>query len=83
MKCPFCAYLEDKVVDSRESREGDAIRRRRECATCTARFTTYERVEAARLVVVKRDGRYRIWFLLDRRGGHVRSIEVPRPQICE
>ncbi len=43
MKCPFCGYLEDKVVDSRESREGEAIRRRRECLRCERRFTSYER----------------------------------------
>ena len=45
MKCPFCGYLEDKVVDSRESKEGEAIRRRRECLQCQRRFTTYERID--------------------------------------
>mgnify|MGYP006383658405 CR=1 FL=1 len=45
MKCPFCAFLEDKVVDSRESREGDSIRRRRECLKCERRFTSYERID--------------------------------------
>ena len=45
MKCPFCGYLEDKVVDSRESREGESIRRRRECLKCGRRFTTYERID--------------------------------------
>src|SRR5215211_7626544 len=57
MKCPFCAYLEDKVVDSRESREGDAIRRRRECLDCTRRFTSYERIDEIPYMVVKKDGR--------------------------
>ena len=57
MKCPFCGYLEDKVVDSRESREGDAIRRRRECLKCEHRFTTYEQIERDILMVIKRDGR--------------------------
>ena len=57
MKCPFCAYLEDKVVDSRESREGDAIRRRRECLRCERRFTSYERIDEIPYMVVKKDGR--------------------------
>ena len=57
MKCPFCGSVEDRVVDSRESREGEVVRRRRECASCLRRFTSYERVEEAPLVVVKSDGR--------------------------
>ena len=57
MHCPFCGHIEDKVVDSRESREGDAIRRRRECLGCARRFTSYERVEEMPVVVVKKDGR--------------------------
>lgn len=57
MRCPFCGHAEDKVVDSRESREGDAIRRRRECLDCGRRFTSYERVEEVPVVVVKKDGR--------------------------
>src|SRR5205085_7240338 len=57
MKCPFCANLEDKVVDSRESREGDVIRRRRECTRCERRFTSYEKIETLPFVVVKRDER--------------------------
>ena len=57
MRCPFCGHLEDKVVDSRESREGEAIRRRRECLGCGRRFTSYERVEEVPIVVVKKDGR--------------------------
>src|SRR5690348_17882961 len=57
MKCPFCAYLEDKVVDSRESREGDAIRRRRECLECGRRFTSYERIDEIPYMVVKKDGK--------------------------
>lgn len=57
MKCPFCGHLEDKVVDSRLSKEGDAIRRRRECLKCEARFTTYEKVEEILPLVVKKDGR--------------------------
>ncbi len=57
MKCPFCGHPEDKVVDSRESKEGQAIRRRRECLGCERRFTTYERVDEIPYMIVKKDGR--------------------------
>jgi len=57
MKCPFCGHSEDKVVDSRESKEGQSIRRRRECLACERRFTTYERVDEIPYMVVKKDGR--------------------------
>lgn len=57
MKCPFCNNLEDRVVDSRESKEGDAIRRRRECLACERRYTTYERIDEVPYMVVKKDGR--------------------------
>jgi len=57
MKCPFCNHIEDKVVDSRESREGDAIRRRRQCLQCERRFTTYERIDEVPYMVIKKDGR--------------------------
>jgi transcriptional repressor NrdR len=57
VKCPFCNNMEDKVVDSRESKEGDAIRRRRECLACERRFTTYERIDEVPYLVVKKDGR--------------------------
>jgi len=57
MKCPFCNHIEDKVVDSRESREGDAIRRRRQCLGCDRRFTTYERIDEVPYMVIKKDGR--------------------------
>jgi transcriptional repressor NrdR len=57
MRCPFCAHIEDKVIDSRESREGDAIRRRRQCLKCEKRFTTYERIDEIPYMVVKKDGR--------------------------
>lgn len=56
MKCPFCAYLEDKVIDSRLSQDGAATRRRRECLQCAKRFTTYERVEDTMPMVIKKDG---------------------------
>jgi len=57
MKCPFCSHMHDKVVDSRESKEGEAIRRRRECLECERRFTTYERIDEVPYMVVKKDGR--------------------------
>ena len=57
MKCPFCGFLEDKVVDSRESKEAESIRRRRECLKCGKRFTTYERIDEIPYMVVKKDGR--------------------------
>src|SRR5690606_6080112 len=57
VKCPYCGHLGDKVVDSRESKEGDAIRRRRECLECGRRFTSYERIDEIPYMVVKKDGR--------------------------
>ena len=57
MNCPFCGHLNDKVIDSRESKEGDAIRRRRQCLACDRRFTTYERIDEVPYMVVKKDGR--------------------------
>ena len=57
MKCPFCSHINDKVVDSRESKEGESIRRRRECLHCEKRFTTYERIDEIPYMVVKKDGR--------------------------
>lgn len=56
MKCPFCGSVEDKVIDSRTSKEGDVIRRRRECLKCSQRFTSYERVEDPLPMVIKKDG---------------------------
>ena len=57
MKCPFCSHLDDKVVDSREAKTGDLIRRRRECLQCNRRFTTYERIDEIPYMVIKKDGR--------------------------
>ena len=56
MKCPFCGHLGDKVVDSRESKEGEVIRRRRECLDCGRRFTSYERIDEIPYMVIKKDG---------------------------
>src|SRR5690348_12476702 len=61
MKCPYCANEDSKVVDSRDSETGEAIRRRRECLNCGKRFTTYERVESVPFFVVKKDGRREEW----------------------
>jgi transcriptional repressor NrdR len=57
MLCPFCGHKEDKVIDSRESREGEIIRRRRECLRCAKRFTTYEKIDEIPYMVIKKDGR--------------------------
>src|SRR5882672_7574631 len=61
MKCPFCRDLENKVIDSRLSKDGDIIRRRRECLRCERRFTTYERVEEMLPMIVKKDGRREVY----------------------
>jgi transcriptional repressor NrdR len=61
MKCPFCRDLENKVIDSRLSKDGDIIRRRRECFRCQRRFTTYERVEEMLPMIVKKDGRREVY----------------------
>jgi len=57
MRCPFCSHIEDKVVDSREAKDGDSIRRRRECLECGRRFTSYERIDQIPYMVVKKDGK--------------------------
>jgi transcriptional repressor NrdR len=75
VRCPFCGHDEDKVIDSRPSEEGSAIRRRRECIACGSRFTTYEKVENLPLLVVKKDGS-REPFLRDKLiGGLIKSCE--------
>lgn len=75
MKCPFCAAVEDKVIDSREASDGGAIRRRRECLKCQRRFTTYERLEESPLLVVKRDGRREPFDRKKLLGGIVKACE--------
>ncbi len=57
MKCPFCGHVQDRVVDSREGRVGDTVRRRRQCLKCSRRFTTYERIDEIPYMVIKKDGR--------------------------
>ena len=78
MRCPKCGRLDDKVVDSRASREGSVIRRRRECLGCTHRFTTYEEIEHEGLMIIKRDGR-REQFSKDKLLSGVRKACQKRP----
>lgn len=75
MKCPFCSHLMDRVVDSREAKEGHVIRRRRECLSCRKRFTSYERIEEIPYMVVKKDG-IREPFNRDKlRSGLLKAVE--------
>ncbi len=75
MKCPYCAYAESKVIDSRPAEEGSSIRRRRECLACRKRFTTYEIIERMPLVVVKRDGSRQSFDRVKVINGLVRACE--------
>ena len=75
MKCPYCAYPESKVVDSRPADEGASIRRRRECLSCHKRFTTYETMESLPLVVVKKDGSRQTFDRNKVLGGLIRTCE--------
>ncbi len=84
MKCPECVNFEDKVVETRESKEGNYIRRRRECLQCGKRFTTYEKIEDIPLMVVKKDGRREIFDIDKVRKGLYRAVEkrpIPMKQI--
>ncbi|HWV35725.1 MAG TPA: transcriptional regulator NrdR [Thermomicrobiales bacterium] len=78
MRCPYCRARDSRVIDSRELSEGDAIRRRRECVQCHRRFTTYERIEAVALSVVKKDGR-REEFNPDKLRNKLRVALTKRP----
>ena len=75
MKCPYCGYLESKVVDSRPADEGASIRRRRECLACHKRFTTYEMMESLPLMVIKKDGSRQSFDRNKILGGLVRACE--------
>lgn len=75
MKCPFCAHAENKVIDSRISKDGKAIRRRRECLGCSRRFTTYEFVEDILPMVVKKDGRREAFDRMKIRNGVMKACE--------
>ena len=86
MLCPFCNHLEDKVIDSRESKEGNNIRRRRECLACQKRFTTYERIEEIPFMVVKKDGRRERFDRQKILNGLLKACEkrpVPIPKLAE
>ena len=75
MKCPYCAFLESKVVDSRPADEGSSIRRRRECLSCHKRFTTYETMESLPLMVIKKDGSRQSFDRGKVMGGLIRACE--------
>lgn len=75
MKCPYCGYLDSKVVDSRPTDEGERIRRRRECVRCQKRFTTYEMVESLPLVVIKKDNSRQAFDRRKLLGGMLRACE--------
>ncbi|MBQ8974709.1 MAG: transcriptional repressor NrdR [Oscillospiraceae bacterium] len=75
MKCPYCGYSESRVIDSRPAEEGSTIRRRRECISCSRRFTTYEIIERLPLVVVKKDGRRQTFDKVKLINGMVRACE--------
>jgi transcriptional repressor NrdR len=86
MKCPFCNHLADKVVDSRETKEGDTIRRRRECLGCERRFTTYERIDEVPYMVIKKDGRREKFDRQKVLGGLLRASEkrpISMPKLAE
>jgi transcriptional repressor NrdR len=75
VKCPFCGHLQDKVVDSREGREGLVIRRRRECLSCRKRFTSYERIEQIEFRLIKKDGRREPFDRQKLMGGLVKACQ--------
>jgi len=86
MKCPSCGHLEDKVIDSRSAKEGQTIRRRRECLGCHRRFTTYEKVESTPLLVIKKDGRREQWSREKILNGVLRACEkrpIPAEKLHE
>lgn len=86
MKCPFCGEQDDKVIDSRTIKNGEAIRRRRECIACSGRFTSYETIEEIVRVVVKKDGRREVFDRAKLRGGLQKACEkrpVPTERVEE
>src|SRR6266496_6854986 len=86
MTCPFCGHKEDKVIDSRESKEGDSIRRRRQCLGCERRFTTYERSDEIPYMVIKKDGRREKFDRQKVLGGLLKACEkrpVPMSRLAE
>ena len=83
MKCPYCSHPESKVLDSRPTEEGNAIRRRRECLECSRRFTTYEKVEEIPLLVVKKDGRRQEFDRTKIIAGLIKACEKRRVPIAD
>ena len=75
MRCPFCGYHDSKVVDSRVAKDGDSIRRRRECINCNRRFTNYERIEEVAQMVIKKDGRREAFDRWKLKSGIMKAIE--------
>jgi len=75
MKCPFCGETDNKVIDSRLSKDGNVIRRRRECLLCTRRFTTYEHIEEIPVMIVKKDGRREVFNRVKVRSGLQKACE--------
>lgn len=75
MKCPFCGEIDNKVIDSRLSKDGHAVRRRRECIVCTRRFTTYEHIEEVTVMIVKKDGRREVFSREKVRSGIKKACE--------
>jgi transcriptional repressor NrdR len=75
MKCPYCGEIDNKVIDSRLSRDGDVIRRRRECLLCARRFTTYEHIEEIPIMIIKKDGRREIFSRDKVRSGIQKACE--------
>ena len=75
MKCPFCGEIDNKVIDSRLSKDGNVIRRRRECLICTRRFTTYEHIEEIPIMIIKKDGRREVFSRGKIRSGIKRACE--------
>ncbi len=75
MKCPYCEYLESKVIDSRPIDDGSSIRRRRECLKCEKRFTTYEQIESVPLVIIKKDGKRQVYNRQKLLNGLLRACE--------
>ncbi len=75
MRCPFCGHSDGKVVDSRASKDGDSIRRRRECLSCERRFTTYERIEEVAQMVIKKDGRREAFDRWKLKSGILKAVQ--------
>jgi len=75
MKCPFCGEIDNKVIDSRLSKDGHAVRRRRECIICTRRFTTYEHIEEVTVMIIKKDGRREVFSREKVRSGIKKACE--------